>query len=413
MSMFKPAAPAPAKPNPRAAMLVEELIDVAASTDAGTKASADKRRAIEELVEELQQFSVKNASKSSLLAGEYEVLYASAPAGPGGPLEGPAGAIPYSGKKPRQTISASGELTNDVEFKQFGMLEGFSRQFGKVKAISPDTYEVELESAQFKSGLGPAEKLSLESELSVQLLYLGEDLRVVRNQVKGEDNSDLIVYRRIADSDDEEEEEEAPAPAKRSGTMSIFGGGSSSTREGTATMAERQVNRQMAEEAAKKAKQGGTGTVQAAPRSGTMSVQRGGTASVAAKPAVDPRVEQRKAAEADKEKEAKAARERQSAIKELLATLSDQLKEAQEEAKDALKEFKDLEKSSSGALREVAAARADVKDAEEETAEAAKKLDQALGARKEAEGRASEAAAALALAQAKLKQAASSLTATV
>ena len=44
------------------------------------------------------------------IAARHQVLYADAPAGPGGPLEGPNGAIAFSGKRPTQSIGESGEV---------------------------------------------------------------------------------------------------------------------------------------------------------------------------------------------------------------------------------------------------------------------------------------------------------------
>ena len=76
VGLFNFLAPRPAEApvnNQRAEELVEELVDVCKGTDAGAKASTAKREQIAELVDELQQYCMKNPLKSKLLWGEYEV----------------------------------------------------------------------------------------------------------------------------------------------------------------------------------------------------------------------------------------------------------------------------------------------------------------------------------------------------
>lgn len=76
VGLFKFLAPKPAEApvnNQRAQELVEELVDICKVTDAGAKASPARREEIAELVDELQQYCMKNPLKSQLLWGEYEV----------------------------------------------------------------------------------------------------------------------------------------------------------------------------------------------------------------------------------------------------------------------------------------------------------------------------------------------------
>jgi hypothetical protein len=76
VGLFNFLKPKPAEApvnNQRAQELVEELVDICKGTDAGAKASTARREQIAELVDELQQYCMKNPLKSNLLWGEYEV----------------------------------------------------------------------------------------------------------------------------------------------------------------------------------------------------------------------------------------------------------------------------------------------------------------------------------------------------
>jgi hypothetical protein len=93
-------------------------------------------------VTELSRYCIKNPLKSDLLYGEWRVLFASKATAVGGPLRSGAGPAVFAGQNPVQIIEAPNKLINKVEFKTLGFLPGYSRQFGEIEPISPDTFIV-------------------------------------------------------------------------------------------------------------------------------------------------------------------------------------------------------------------------------------------------------------------------------
>lgn len=424
----KPAAPVNAV-DPRAKPLVEQLIALTSRTDAGAKATAQQKEEIAALVTELSRYCIKNPLKSDLLFGEWKVLFASKATAVGGPLRSGAGQTVFPGQNAKQILEAPNKLTNVVEYKTLGFLPGYSRQFGEIEPISPDTFILSISTGEIQAGLGGPVKKEFNIKRKIKILYLDDELRValflpsedLPDSESAEREEDIVfVFQRIKDAAEEEAEEPADdgEAAEEPRSPFPFGG---RKLESAATVAERQVRQQIQQ-------RGGSAKIAAAPAKPAV---RGGSAKVAVAPAAAPKpgtqrgrgrqqVEEeedprearrrqleeekaRKAAEAEaRAAEAKAARERaeaerqaerekQAAIKELLAQLSNEIKERQAAARDALKELKDVEKSSGSGLKEILAARARQDEAEKDVATVSEQLAAANGAKKEAEKAAKDA----------------------
>ncbi|KAG2440887.1 hypothetical protein HXX76_003741 [Chlamydomonas incerta] len=449
-SFFTPKPAAAVSPfDPRAKPLVEQLIAITSGTDAGSKASAAQKEEIAALVTELSRYCIKNPLKSDLLFGEWKVLFASKATAVGGPLRSGAGPAVFSGQNAKQILEAPNKLVNEVQYKTLGFLPGYSRQYGTIEPVSGDTFILNITEGEIMAGLGGPVKKAFDIQRKIQILYLDDEIRVAlflptegladteADENGGSSQEDIVfVFQRIAESAEEE------APAEDDGEEAPksnfpFGGGRK--LESAATVAERQVRQQLnqrsgsAKVAVAPSRQGSTKVAVAPP-------SRPGSAKVAVAPAAparsasvrgrgrqqeeeveeDPRERRRreqeearaakqreaeaKAAEARaaKEKEQRAAeakaakeraeaerqaeREKQVAIKELLAQLSNDIKERQAEAREAAKALKDIEKSAGSGLKEVTAARAKVDEAEADIKAISQQLDAAAGAKKEAEG---------------------------
>lgn len=378
----------------RTAALVQELDTLVSSTAVGTKANADEREEVEQLVKELRQFTVKNAARSKLLFGEFEVLYCSSPAAPGSPLADPSGTITPGAKLPRQTIEEDGTFTSSAEFKALGFMTGALKKEGSIHPAGPDSYQLELSKISFQSGLGGPNTREVDDAFTVRVLFLGDKLQAL--QIIPEDDSDeeddtLLILRRI--NVEEEPEQEEPATANQ-GLGSLIFRGPKPQDVGAATIAERVARRQMAqeEERAGSRKVGGSAKV-AVP-------QARGSKAAPAKPAAEQREAQAPREGALDGRGAEA--QRRAAIQDLLASLSTSLKERQTEAKQAANEFKAAERSVGQEVKRANAARAAIEAAEAESQEAEEALALAGAARKEAAVKLEQARRALSEAKAKV-----------
>lgn len=401
--------------------LLGELGEIVAST--GVRASEEAQQEIEQLVEQLQRFSVKNPVKSPLLWGEYEVVYTSKPSASGGPFLSTSGTTIYPAPKARQILEEPNKLTNVVEFATFGFLTGYSKQSGEIKPISGDTFLLTIDSGEIKSGVGGAQSKELNIQREVQIVYLDEVLRIARylpvegqsgededEESSGGEEESLFVFKRAGveleaaeqeDSDDEEPEEKpaprsvaafgtkllqvgkrkaaeaseeaAAAPPARMGTR-VLSLGRRQPVEGLATKAERESSAGDSREARARAAE-------------EARVQKQRESEAKAKAAA----EARERAEAERE----AARARQAEIKELLAQLSADVKEASNNARDAARELATVKKENAPALRDVLQARAAIEAAERETQSAASEIAELAEERKTAEQRLRQAQAAL------------------
>jgi len=416
---------APAAPAIKTGPIVDDIIKIS-----GASASPKTISQIEQLVKQLQPYSVKGAAKSPLLFGEYEIIFSSQP---------------LAGANPRQVLS-NDKIVESTESKAFGLLTVTTAASGSLRAVGPDTYEVSLTKIETKGGLGGGAE-AIDAVRTETVLYLDDRIRVVRVAEEDGEQS-LVVSKRkgaklAAADDDEEEDEEEEAPRKQ-GTGLVFP--SFGTRSGTATVAEREVRRKMESDAVRKP-------------SGTMPIKQAApVASPTAKlvRAVDPKAvaaakarevamakeaaakeaaakaqaqakaqaEAKARAEADKKRaeaeaaaKAKAAQaakekaeadkraqaERAGAIRAQLAELEGEYKAAQAAARDTAKEAKDVERTNQAVLRSVAAAKQAVAAAEADVTEVGVALVSASKAKGEAEAALKNLLSELSAAQGKLK----------
>ncbi|PNH12287.1 putative plastid-lipid-associated protein 8, chloroplastic [Tetrabaena socialis] len=430
-NFFTPKPAAPVSPvDLRAKPLVEALINLTSSSDAGAKASPELKEEIAEVVTELSRYCMKNPLKSDLLWGEWKVLFSSKPSAVGGPLRSGAGTAVFRGQNAKQVLEAPNKLTNIVDFKTLGFLPGYSRQFGEIEPIDGDTFILNITNGELVAGLGGPVKKDFNIQRKIKILYLDDEIRIAlflpsedlpdteADENGGRSQDDIVfVFQRITEAAAPEEEQSEDSDGEDEAPKVSFPFGGGRKLESAATVAERQVRAVMKEQ------RGGSSRVAAAPArplGGTAKVavpaartgsQRGGRKQVVEEEE-DPKERRkreqeeeraRKVAEAEaKAVEAKAARERaeaervaerekQAAIKELLAQLSNEIKERQAEARDALKELKDIEKSAGAGLKDVSAARARVDEAEGDVKSVSAQLDEAANAKKEAEKAAKEA----------------------
>lgn len=398
-ALFGFLAPAKPKSSPsKAQELVSQLLELAERTDGGLNASAAKRQQIEELVEELEGFCPRNPLRSTLLFGDYEVLYASKPETAGGPFRSPLGRAVFPGQRALQSLREPNVCINEVSYKALGFIPGSARQEGEFTPISADTFQIVFPELDGKVKGGPPRRI-------IQIAYLDDRIRVAR-AIPPEDNEGAVpsfyVFRRLVEEEAEEEEEEVPKrgalafgtrkmkaavqeeqedapPARRSmlGTQLL------GRKDSLATIAEKRYAQQ----------KGGTGTV----GRGTGTVGRGGTGSsatarktreevaaerAAARAAVE---EERRAAREAAEEERRAAREAAAAAK-AAAEEERRARQAQLEAERARvaelkeaarKQLAQLQGEASEAADEAKAAVATAKDAEKSAAAVLKKASEA------------------------------------
>ena len=116
-NFFAPAKAAPSKPDPRALELVDEILSVAARAGSGSAPPpAAVAARVEELVEELAPYSVRNPTRSPLLWGAWEVAYCSLPTAVGGPLRKGPGPVIFPGQRARQILTEEdSSLVNEGE----------------------------------------------------------------------------------------------------------------------------------------------------------------------------------------------------------------------------------------------------------------------------------------------------------
>lgn len=158
-NFFATKTAAPARPDPRAVELVEQILDAASRAGSGASPPPPAVAArVEELVEELAPFGVKNPARSPALWGTWEVAYCSLPTAVGGPLRTPVGVTVFPGQRARQILAPPGELVNEVTYATLGFLSGRSRQFGNLKPLSGDTFLVRAWGRRGKSSRGGSRK---------------------------------------------------------------------------------------------------------------------------------------------------------------------------------------------------------------------------------------------------------------
>ncbi|GAX75685.1 hypothetical protein CEUSTIGMA_g3128.t1 [Chlamydomonas eustigma] len=217
-------------------LLIEsELQELTSLTSYGARATDYQRSDIELKVKEVARYGVNSPATSKELNGVWEVLYTSSPDAPGSPLAGPSGVINCT-KAPLEKIDAAGAYDSIAEFKSLGVLDGSIQKKGRVKAVSSDKYQLAISEVTSKAWLGQAVVELSEESYEVQILYLGEEIRVI--EIISEAYSDepcLVILKKRG--------------VERSKLVNAdFNSMSKSTnaRPGLATISERQALRQMA-----------------------------------------------------------------------------------------------------------------------------------------------------------------------
>ncbi|KAJ9509520.1 hypothetical protein QJQ45_001986 [Haematococcus lacustris] len=353
--LFAPAKPT-TSPNPKAKELLKELI---AATRAGPRGQDD----VADLVKQLQPLGVKSPVRNKLFFGTFDVVYSSKPG---------------TEKAPRLTIEEPNLIREESEFKTFGLLPGRSTQSGEVGALDDYTYEVGFDRLELQGGLGD-QRRDIDIVYSVQLLYLDENYRITETKEGDE-----------AEEDEDEDDMEEEGSSGRAGSPFFFGG---APREGTATIAEREVRKKMAAKASQGSQAAGIRlpvNLPAAPPSPTMKLGGRQPAGAPVTPKASP-------AKGTAE-QAKAA-----AIREALEELAEELKEANAGVREANQQLRDVERANAGALKQLAPAKARLAASAETLREVEEELSQAAKARAAAEAELRAAQAQLNAAQARRK----------
>ena len=370
----------------RSVELVEQLLDLTASTEAGIRASAALREEIEDVVEELSKYCMKSPLRSDLIFGEWEVVYASKPQTAGGPFRSPIGRAVFPKQRAIQIISEPNVCINEVSYKAFGFVPGAARQEGEIEPVDETTFQITFPALNGKKG-GPPTRL-------IEVAYLDDRIRVARALPQNDDadggEGSFYVFTRVEEEEEEEEEEqedeeeevEQPKFSPFSFGTQIF----KKEKEGRATQAERAVEQRGGK--LQTTVSGRRTAARTPPAAAAAPVQKKSREEMAAERAAAQAraVEERKAAaetaataRAQLEQERKRAREqaeeekrqqqaaavterqakveRQAAARAQYAELASEATDAANEARDASAALKSAEKEVSGLLRAAAQAR--------------------------------------------------------
>lgn len=175
--------------------LVDDLVAIASTTDAGVAAPLPVRSEIEALVEEVEKYCPKAPLRSELIFGEWEVLYASKPGTAGGPFRSPLGRVIFPGQKARQTIAPPDLVINEVSYKALGFVPGSARQEGEIETVDEYTFKITFPqlATKMRAAGGPPERL-------ITTTYLDDRIRIARTVPSNEgDGTSFYVFRRLVD----------------------------------------------------------------------------------------------------------------------------------------------------------------------------------------------------------------------
>lgn len=153
--------------------LIEQLLLLTEDTDAGFKISQDARRAVSDLVEELQAYCMKDPLSSENIFGRWEVRYASKPQTAGGPFKSPIGRVVFPGQQAIQVIEEPNVCVNEINFKTLGFIPGSVKQQGTIEPVDGRTFEITFTTNTGKKLGGPPKRM-------IEILYLDENIRIAR-----------------------------------------------------------------------------------------------------------------------------------------------------------------------------------------------------------------------------------------
>lgn len=153
--------------------LIEQLLLLTEDTDAGFKISEAGRRAVSDLVEELQAYCMKDPLSSESIFGRWEVRYASKPQTAGGPFKSPIGRVVFPGQQAIQVIEEPNVCINEINFKTLGFIPGSVSQQGTIEPVDGRTFEITFTTNTGKKLGGPPKRM-------IEILYLDENIRIAR-----------------------------------------------------------------------------------------------------------------------------------------------------------------------------------------------------------------------------------------
>ena len=181
--------------------LIEELLRATANTNGGLGVGVSVREEISDLVDELQNYCMKDPLGSENIFGRWEVRYASKPGTAGGPFRTPVGRLVFPGQRAIQIIEEPNVCINQIEFKTLGFIPGSVTQEGTVEPVDGRTFEITFTTNTGKNLGGPPKRL-------IEILYLDESIRIAR-AVPLEDNKEpgFYVFTREGTEYQVEEEE--------------------------------------------------------------------------------------------------------------------------------------------------------------------------------------------------------------
>jgi hypothetical protein len=166
--------------------LIEQLLLLTEDTDAGFKISEAGRRAVSDLVEELQAYCMKDPLSSESIFGRWEVRYASKPQTAGGPFKSPTGRVVFPGQQAIQVIEEPNVCINEINFKTLGFIPGSVSQQGTIEPVDGRTFEITFTTNTGKKLGGPPKRM-------IEILYLDENIRIAR-ALPVEENQETGFY---------------------------------------------------------------------------------------------------------------------------------------------------------------------------------------------------------------------------
>ncbi|GAX75686.1 hypothetical protein CEUSTIGMA_g3129.t1 [Chlamydomonas eustigma] len=174
---------------------LQELITAQHTTLLGPQVTASHREMIERTVTKVARYGIKRPAKSKELAGEWEVLYTSRPDAHGSPVSGPSGIVRCS-DLPMEEIHEVGTFRSNVAFKSLGIFDNSIQKRGEVRAVSADKYQLAINELHTKTWLGSASVKQIEDTYDVQVVYLGDVIRVIKISSKDDEEPCLVILRK-------------------------------------------------------------------------------------------------------------------------------------------------------------------------------------------------------------------------